>query len=84
MFRVKIRRPANRALLAVGTGATWEEAAFDGYDQFVRRTGGARRYLAQVENDLTPLRKLVRFGYRTRSQGVATDPPVDLDIERVP
>jgi hypothetical protein len=83
MFRVKIRRPANRALLAVGTGTTWEEAAFDGYDQLVRPTGGSRRYLAHVEHDLTSWRKLVRFGYRTRSRGVATDPPVTIDIERL-
>jgi hypothetical protein len=83
MFRVRIRRSSQQAPLAVATGATWEEAAFAGYDQLVRQEGGARRYLARVVHDATPWRKIVRFGYRTGSRGVTTDPPVAVDIERV-
>ena len=83
MFRVRIRRPSQPGSLAVATGRTWEEAAFAGYDQLVRRAGGARRYLAKVVQDVAPWSKIVRFGYRTRSRSVKTDPPVAVDIERL-
>ncbi|HKB16673.1 MAG TPA: hypothetical protein VKF62_11450, partial [Planctomycetota bacterium] len=68
VYRVRIRRPSGPDVVAFGTGATWEEAAFAGYDKLVRPTGAPRRYLARVEYEPSPSRKVVRFGYRTRTE----------------
>jgi hypothetical protein len=84
MYHVKIRRPDASDTLATGSGATWEEAAFHGYDQVIRPTGEPRRYLAYVESEPSPGRKIVRFGFRTPEGGsMKSDPVVAVDVERL-
>ena len=83
MYQVKIRRPDAPDTLATASGSTWEEAAFKGYDQVIRPTGEPRRYLAYVEAEPSPGRKIVRFGFRTPGAGsMKSDPVVAVDVER--
>jgi hypothetical protein len=82
MVHVKIRRPDAPDTLATGSGATWEEAAFQGYDQVIRPTGEPRRYLAYVEAEPSPDRKIVRFGFRSPGGTSMSDPVVAVDVER--
>ena len=82
VYHVKIRRPDTKDTLATGSGTTWEEAAFNGYDQVIRPTGEPRRYLAYVESEPSPGRKIVRFGFRTPGGGsMKSDPVVAVDVE---
>ena len=68
--------------LARGRGSTWEEAAFNGYDQIIRAKGEPRRYLAYVEGEPSPHRKIVRFGFRAPgSSSIQSDPIVAVDVE---
>lgn len=84
MYHVKIRRPDTPNPIATGSGSTWEEAAFNGYDQVIRPTGAPRRYLAYVESEPSPGHKIVRFGFRTPgSDSMKSDPVVAVDVERL-
>ena len=84
MFRITIRALAGDAgePLATGTGVTWEEAAFRGYDQVMRSRGVPRRYLACVEAEPYPGRKIVRFGRWLADRArLESDPEVAVDVD---
>lgn len=84
MYKVTIRARGKSEPIAVGLGSNWEEASFQGYDTFIRAQGQPRSYLAYVEDEPSPGRKIVRFGGRDMaSRRAAGDPPVMIDVEQV-
>ena len=84
MVHVVIRGIDGLEPIAKASGATWEEATFKGYDEIVRARGGLRRYLAFVEAEPSPNRKIVRFGFRSSGgSSMESDPIVAVDVERL-
>ena len=84
MYQVTLRVSDTLETIATGTGATWEEATFNGYDKMIRAAGQPRRYLAHVVEEPSPGRKVLRFGFRSPDGGpISGDQLVTIDVERL-
>jgi hypothetical protein len=83
MYEVTILAADTLVTMGKGRGASWEEAAFDGYDRAMREKGESRRYLAQVEEGSTESRKKLRFGFRSEQDLMMSDPAVIVCVEEL-